>query len=190
MYAFSMGRPQATQISKRLAKTIMNQIPLSVEELGTLLDTSPATLVRFRATGLITLSNLKKLICYYFYSPENVSLIQVGEKLIPEGPPLAVKIFTKSESLSFDVALEHKTEGALHLNVLWKENFLKVKNNSYLLKTLHDLGYQHLIVLDEEDLPELISITELVKTAPEEETTEELVKKLSGRGYKVTLEIK
>ena len=185
-----MGRPQATQISKRLAKTIMNQIPRSVEELATLLDTSPATLIRFRATGLVTLVNLKKLLCYYFFTPENVSLILVGEKLIPDGPPLAVKIFTKSDSLFFDVALEHKTEGSLHLNVVWKENFLKVKDNSYLLKTLHDLGYQHLIVLDEENLPELLSIADLLSAVPEKDTTEDLVKKLSARGYKVTLEIK
>jgi hypothetical protein len=191
-----MGRPQAVEINKRIAKTLATHLANSTEELARALVTSSATILRFRATGLITLSNLKKLACYYFFPSSSLDEILVGERLIQAEIPLAVKLFIESDPLTYHVSLLHKEKGQIHINVLWKKDFEKVKGNSVLIKALKDVGYHYIIVIDKEEMPIRFSLQELEESLPKEMTntlcttsTENLVKALSERGYKVTLEI-
>ena len=73
-----MGRPQATQISKRLAKTLVTQVSNSADELAQVLNTSAATILRFRTSGLITHQNLKKNRLLYLFSSPLIGIHQCG----------------------------------------------------------------------------------------------------------------
>lgn len=192
-----MGRPQAAQLNKRIAKTLSTQVADSAEALAGHLETSPATILRFRATGLITLPNLRKIVSYYFFPVSHVSSLQIGEKKIESCEPLSVKIFSGPEQLTYCVALEHKDQGTLHINVVWASEFEGIKGNADLIRSLLSVGYHFLIVIDSEELPKLYNLNDLWEKLPKKNagelsnsSTEALVKELSERGYKVTLEIK
>lgn len=192
-----MGRPQATQLSKRIAKTLATQVADTVEELAAALETSTATILRFRATGLITFQNLKKLACFQFFPLNSLEGIKLSENVLHGEPPLSVKLFGQAEALTYSVTLLHKEFGEIHINVLWKKDFEAVKENSVLIKSLLDVGYHYLIVIDSDEMPKLVELKELEEKLPKEintclkgTSTESLMKELCERGYKVTLEIK
>lgn len=192
-----MGRPQATQISKRLAKTLVTQVSDSADELAQVLNTSAATILRFRTSGLITHQNLKKIACFTFFPHHSLESISVGEKMIDAEMPLSVRLFVKVDPLAYDVHLKHKDRGDIFINVFWKKTFEAMKDNRVHIKSLMDVGYQYLVIIDEEETPKLIVLSELFEQLPKEDSlslegasTERMVKELCQRGFKVTLEIK
>jgi hypothetical protein len=192
-----MGRPQATQISKRLAKTLVTQVSNSTDELAQRLHTSSATILRFRTSGLITHQNLKKIACFTFFPPHTIESISVGEKMIDAEMPLSVRLFVKADPLTYDVHIKHKEKGDLFINVLWKKTFEAMKDNRVHIRSLMDVGYQYLVIIDEEEMPKLYELKELEEKLPKEDSlslegasTERMVKELCQRGFKVTLETK
>lgn len=192
-----MGRPQATQISKRLAKTLVTQVSDSADELAQVLSTSPATILRFRTSGLITSQNLKKIACFTFFPHRSLESISVGEKMIDAEVPLSVRLFVKSTPLAYDVHIRHKDKGDIFLNVFWKKTYEAMKDNRVHIKAMLDVGYDYLVVIDEEETPKLYSLRDLAEKLPKEDSlslegasTERMVKELCARGFKVTLEIK
>lgn len=192
-----MGRPQAAQISKRLAKILSTQASDSADELAQVLATSPATILRFRTSGLITIQNLKKIACLSFFPHTSLESMNVGETLIQVETPLSVRLFIKSDPLVYDVHLKHKEKGDIFINVFWKKTFEAMKDNRVHIRSLMDVGYHYLVVIDEEETPKLYSLKELAENLPKEDSlslegasTERMVKELCARGFKVTLEIK
>lgn len=192
-----MGRPQATQISKRLAKTLVTQVSDSADELAQVLNTSAATILRFRTSGLITQQNLKKIACFTFFPHDSLESISVGEKMIDTEMPLSVRLFVKADPLAYDVHIRHKTKGDIYINVFWKKTFEAMKDNRVYVKSLLDVGYQYLVIIDEDETPKLVDLKDLAQSLPQEDSlslagasTERMVKELCARGFKVTLEVK
>lgn len=192
-----MGRPQATQISKRLAKTLVTQVSDSADELAQVLHTSAATILRFRTTGLITHQNLKKIACFTFFPHHSLESVSVGEKMIDAEMPLSVRLFVKADPLTYDVHLHHKERGDIFINVFWKKTFEIMKDNRVHVKALIDVGYHYILVIDEDETPKLFDLRELKEKLPNEDSlslegasTERMVKELCARGFKVTLEVK
>ncbi len=192
-----MGRPQATQISKRLAKTLVTQVSNSADELAQVLNTSAATILRFRTSGLITHQNLKKIACFTFFPHHSLESINVGETLIDAEMPLSIRLFVKTGPLAFDVHLRHKEKGDIFINVFWKKTFEAMKDNRVHVQSLMDVGYHYLVVIDEEETPKLVDLKDLAEKLPKEDSlslegasTERMIKELCARGFKVSLEVK